>query len=66
MNLSEDDRELLDRHLDAVGLEEAEIEDARDAFSGTVSSEADFAEDLASEFDAIPNEIASWTVIDWG
>lgn len=65
LTLGEDDRELLARFADAVGLEDADIEEAREAFAGTANSEADFAEDLASESDAIPSEIASWIVIDW-
>lgn len=65
INLSEDDRELLIRYMDAMGYDDATIEQARDAFAGTASSEADFAEDLASESDAIPSDIVSWIVIDW-
>lgn len=65
LNLDEHDRELLARYADAIGDDSATIEDARDALAGTARSEADFAEELAGESEAVPGEIASWIVIDW-
>lgn len=62
--LSEDDRELLERYVDATG-NDADIDAARDAFHGTADSEAAFAEQTAEDVGDIPKDLPSWIIIDW-
>lgn len=65
LNLDENDRELLARYQDATGDADATIEDARDHYSGTYESGADFAEQIAEDLGEIPKDLPSWIVIDW-
>lgn len=65
LELDEEERELLSLYCDAIGCEGLTIDDARDAFSGTAESEADFAENIAEECGDIPKNLPSWICIDW-
>jgi antirestriction protein len=44
---------------------EVELDAFRDAYAGTCDSEADFAENLATETDALPKDLPAWICIDW-
>jgi len=66
--LDDGDREAVVRYADAFGYGYASdntVEQARDAFHGTASSEADFAQELAEELGEVPDDFPSWIVIDW-
>jgi antirestriction protein len=65
LQLDENDKELLARYMDAVGMEDADIEKARDAYAGTADNEADFAETFAEEIGGLPEDMPAWVVIDW-
>lgn len=65
LDLDEQDRELLTRYQDAIGDNDATIDDARDRFSGTANSVAEFAEQIAEDCGEIPKDIPAWIVIDW-
>jgi antirestriction protein len=62
--LDADDRTILALYR-AQGYDDATIDDARDAYSGTADSEADFAQTQAEETDSIPKDLPAWIVIDW-
>jgi antirestriction protein len=66
LELDEDDRELLAAYRDCMSRDDADIDDAREAFQGIHDTERDFAQQLAEDIGAI-QENASWpySCIDW-
>ena len=66
VNLPEDDRNLLNAYIDAVGSHcGATLEQAQDSFRGIYASGADFAEQIAEECGDVPKDFPAWIVIDW-
>jgi len=71
LEMSEDDRELLARYIDATGDDDAELSDAQDHYAGTYGSGAEYAESLAEDLGIIQTgmtkNMPDWLVhcIDW-
>lgn len=65
LELDEQDREMLERYIDATGDDSADIRDAQDHYAGTYSTGADFAEAIAEELGIVPKDFPSWIAIDW-
>ena len=66
LDMSESDRELLARYIDATNDDSADLRDAEDHHAGTYASGAEFAESLADELGdtkALPSWLAH--CIDW-
>lgn len=66
LEMSESDRELLARYIDATGDTDADLSDAEDHHAGVYNSGAEFAESIAEECGdtkGIPDWLAS--CIDW-
>jgi len=64
LQLSEEDQKLLSVYCAVIG-DDADIDKAREAFSGTANSPADFCEQLADDTSSIPKDFPSWIIIDW-
>jgi antirestriction protein len=65
LEMTEDDRDLLARYVDATGDDSAELRDAQDHYAGTYRDGAEFAEAMAEEWGCIPKDLPSWISIDW-
>ncbi len=65
LEADENDRELWARYMDATGDSGVTLDDAQDHYSGTYSSGAEFAEQIAEDCGEIPKDVPSWIVIDW-
>jgi antirestriction protein len=65
LEMTEDDRDLLARYVDATGDDGAELRDAQDRYAGTYRDGAEFAETMAEEWGDIPKDLPAWISIDW-
>ena len=64
LELDDNDREAFGIYADNSG-DGATVENFRNSYQGTRNSEADFAEETATENGEIPKDLPSWIVIDW-
>lgn len=68
LDLDEDERKTVALYAEALGYDITDtsfFDDAKEAYSGTADSEADFAENLAEECGDVPEGFPNWIVIDW-
>jgi antirestriction protein len=65
LEMDEWDRELMARYQDATGTDDATLDQARDAYSGTYDSGADAARRMAEDLGEVPKDLPAWIVIDW-
>ena len=65
LEMTEDDRDLLARYVDATGAAGAELRDAQDRYAGTYRDGAEFAAAMAEEWGDIPKDLPAWIAIDW-
>lgn len=67
LDLDDDDRELLEQYAEATGynITDINIDDARDRFVGRYDSGADAAEQMATEWGAVPEPLPNWMIINW-
>jgi antirestriction protein len=65
LTMSDDERELVARYIDATGFDDAELSDAQDHYAGTYRDGADFAASMAEEWGCIPKDLPAWISIDW-
>lgn len=63
LSLTEDERQAFGLFAENYG-KDATVDDFRDAYQGTYESEAEFAENMASECGDLP-KLPDWIVIDW-
>ncbi len=64
LDLGDDERDAFAVYADHMGGD-VTIDAFRDCYQGTRDSEADFAEEIATETGCIPEDMPSWIVIDW-
>jgi len=62
--MSDDNKEAFGLYADNMGGD-VSVADFREAYQGTADSEADFAEQHATDCGDIPRELPEWIVIDW-
>lgn len=68
LELDEDERKIVALYAEAHGnslVDDLDLDTAQEAYAGTASSEADFAENTAEELGEVPKGFPSWIVIDW-